>query len=595
MYYNMCGIDTDRLLPEAVSGPQTHVIIVPGNVSIYIRKGFGEMKHRICRKTVQIVMLLALLLQLVPAVRADETEPEEERRLQVGMFYGSGALDTANLENYSGCGMGYRFGYYDEDLRFVELGYTEQTRISMLKTHNIYLTGTGGYTASVTDHGVVGCYHVQLDGSYPDFGSARAVADIVDGFVAWIGGEYYVRVGSYVSASQAAAAAAEWSEAGVGETSRYGISVTATGTTDILFQFDDEGSGTGLGVEPDLTGAEDRQTWFKGFRYRGGFRYQRLEGNALTVVNVVPLESYVKGVVPYEMSPSWPIEALKAQAVCARTYALSHLNKHRSYGFDVCTGVECQVYSGVNEENEITAAAVEETAGLTLRCDGKYIDAVFSSSNGGASESAKNVWGTDFSYLQGVADPFESTIEDRISSYHWTRTFTGVQLQKLLIARGNTRCGVITAVSIAKTEMGNVYSMTFLDENGKSWTIYRETCRTALGMRSQRFGLAGGAAESEATYVNGEQVSSAEGLYAVDAEGNTTQLGGEYTVVTDSGVETVSGGGGSTAVDGSFTFLGTGYGHNVGLSQWGACAMAELGYTYQEILTFYYTGVTIEA
>lgn len=526
---------------------------------------------------------------------ATDTPPQPESggaRIRVGLYYGDSALDAANLENYSGFGSGYRFGYYNESSQFVELGRTDRTAVSILKTHNIYIARDKTYTTSPTSYGVVGCYHVQLHGSYASFAAAKAAADSVGGFVAWIGGAYYVRKGSYVSAGQAAAAAGGYTGATVGETSRYGISVTVTGTDTILFQFDDQGKGTGLGVEPDVTGAADRQTWFKDVRYRGGFRYQRLDGNRLTVVNVVELENYVKGVVPYEMSPSWALEALKAQAVCARTYVLSHLNKHRTYGFDVCTGQECQVYGGVNRENASTAAATEETSGLTIKYDGKYIDAVFSASNGGASESAKNVWGTEFGYLQGVEDPYEATIADKISDYSWTRTLTGTELQQRLIARGNTRCGVIVAVSITKTETGNVYSMTFTDVNGRNWTIYRETCRTALGMRSQRFDLLSAKSEGP-IYVNGEQ--AAGNLYVVDGSGEVTQLDGSWSILTESGVENASGSSSTSAnQNGSFDFAGTGYGHNVGLSQWGARAMAELGHTYREILTFYYTGVTIE-
>lgn len=572
------------------------------------------MKRRIFCKSVQIVMVLVMLLAFAAPAFAAEPLQEAQTVLRVGLYYKDNAMATANLENYSGAGSGYRFGYYGADMQFVPLGYTAQTQISMLKTHNIYLTASNTYSTTATDR-AVGCYHVQLPGSYQDFDSVKAAADAAGGFVAWINGVYCVRVGSYVSRTLASDAAAGYEGASVGETTKYGISVTVTGTTTILFQFDDEGTGTGLGVEPDLTGAADRQTWFKGFRYRGGFRYQRIDGGDLTVVNVVGLEDYVKGVVPYEMSPSWPLEALKAQAVCARTYALSHLNKHKTYGFDVCNGDECQVYSGVNKENTTTLASVTETAGMTMKYNGKYIDAVFSSSDGGATEAAKNVWGTDFPYLQGVVDPYEAAVADQIPNYAWTKSMTGTELQAKLVANGRTGCGVITKVTINYTEMGNVYSMTFLDNNGKSWTVYREPCRTYFGFRSQRFTLAG--ADTPGTgvpgnggsvVINGTAADASSGLYAIDGSGNLVQLGSEYAILTGSGTVTVSnaaGGNGSTGgttgggtsessgVNGVFTFQGTGFGHNVGMSQWGACAMAQQGLSYLDILTFYYTGVTV--
>ena len=112
-------------------------------------------------------------------------------------------------------------------------------------------------------------------------------------------------------------------------------------------------------------------------------------------------------------------------------------------------------------------------------------------------------------------------------------------------------------------------------------------------MRSQRFDLLSAEPE-EPVYVNGEQ-AAAGGLYAMDGSGELTQLNGSWSILTENGVETVTGSSSTGAnQSGSFVFVGTGYGHNVGLSQWGARAMAELGYTYRDILTFYYTGVTIE-
>lgn len=565
------------------------------------------MKHPFYRKTVQFVMLAALLLALIPSAGAASAGTlDDTTTIRVGLAYGDNTLPTANLEN--ALGSGYRLGYYDSGLNFVPLGYTDQVKISVLKTHNIYLTGGGDYTTSAGSSGVVGCYHVQLPGCYADFESARAAADAVGGFVAWISGTYFVRVGSYTSASQAAAAAEGYSGASMGETTKYGISVTATGTANILFQFDDGGSGTGLGILPDVSGAADPQTWFKGYKYRGGFRYQRIDGGSLTVVNVLSLGDYVKGVVPYEMSPSWPLEALKVQAVCARTYALFNMNKHRSYGFDLCNTIECQVYYGTNRENDNTFAAVMGTAGETVKYNGKCIDAVFSASNGGASESSANVWNNDFPYLQGIIDPYEALVASEIPNYNWTKSFTGAELQQRLVAKGFTRCGVITSVTITKTEMGNVYSMTFHDANGKDWTVYREKCRTYFGFSSQRFDLSDGTAGPGETgsgnvSVNGTQAGPVSGMYVVDGNGNRTQVGSDVYIITDTGTQPLTGNGGSSAgggtttgsgSNGTFVFRGSGNGHNVGMSQWGANAMARQGFGYREILTFYYTGVTIE-
>ena len=297
------------------------------------------------------------------------------------------------------------------------------------------------------------------------------------------------------------------------------------------------------------------------------------------------------------MSPSWPLEALKAQAVCARTYALSNLNKHKSYGFDICTSTDCQVYHGTNSENSTTIAAVEETAGVTVKYNGAYAQTVFSASDGGATESSENVWTEAIPYLRGVVDPYEASVADLISNYNWTSTYTGEELQAKLVAKGFTSCGVITAVSLTKTETGNVYSMTFTDANGKNWTVYKENCRTYFGFQSMRFDLADGSS-SGGIYVNGSSTGSVDGMYAIDSNGNKSVISGTPYVITGSGTQQLTGTGNGTSSSsgssGTFTFQGTGNGHNVGMSQWGAYAMAQQGFDYVDILTFYYTGVTVE-
>ena len=132
-------------------------------------------------KFVIIFFVAAICLtSMVSAVDA-EINPT----IQVGLFYGQNALPGANLENYTGSG--YRLGYFDEDLHFVTLGHTPETQISMVKTQNVSLSN-GNYvdgTGSVT----VGCYHLQMPGSYPDFESAAAAAAALQGaFPAWIEG-----------------------------------------------------------------------------------------------------------------------------------------------------------------------------------------------------------------------------------------------------------------------------------------------------------------------------------------------------------------------------------------------------------------------
>ena len=135
-----------------------------------------------------------------------------------------------------------------------------------------------------------------------------------------------------------------------------GVVVTETKSGDVLYRFSD--NGYCFGVRPI---GRHTETWCKGYKYPGGFEYRCNENGTLTVINVVDIEDYVKGVVPYEMDKDWPQAALEAQAVCARTYAAK--TRHPSLGFDVCAGTDCQVYYGRNRATAATDEAVDNTAG----------------------------------------------------------------------------------------------------------------------------------------------------------------------------------------------------------------------------------------
>lgn len=138
--------------------------------------------------------------------------------------------------------------------------------------------------------------------------------------------------------------------------------------------------------------------------FRGTIRV--VHSGGLMVINQVPLESYLRGVVPHEVSPSWPQEALKAQACAARAFAVGSLQAGRS--FDVYSDVRDQAYAGVGIEDSRTDAAVRETAGVCPTYNGKPILATYFSSSGGHTESVEHVWGGDYPYLKGVDDPYDT-------------------------------------------------------------------------------------------------------------------------------------------------------------------------------------------
>ncbi len=467
--------------------------------------------------------------------------------IKVGIYYyhatksRDSSLPAANLENVSGYGSGYQLGYYTSNREFVSLGVNlSQTRISMLRDRNMYWGSDGSYhegTGSIT----VGCYHLRLPNAYSNYQDALAAAGVysssADTFVKYWSGSFYAMVGNYTSAEAAAAGASALGISGhtVDSGSSYTITVVESGTSNILFEFV-YGMTQLLAVHP-VNSSGKQMTWFKGHKYYGDFIYSRMSGEDLTVVNILPMEDYVKGVISIEMSESWPVEALKAQAVCARTYAASHLDLYKGYGFDVTDDTYCQAYLGTERTGANVTKAVDETAGVYLTYAGEFCSTQYYSSNGGASEDNKNVNYSDVPYLKGIIDPYEEAVADRISNYRWTNSFTPSELAAKLSGYG---LASISSVKPTYSATGNMIQLDFTDINGKTQAIKRDQCRTVMGFRSIH-----------------------------------------YTVEYDSATN-------------KFVFEGAGWGHNVGMSQWGAYSMAQnYNCTYDQILNFYYTDITL--
>ena len=528
--------------------------------------------------------LICVFSVSVSAEAANET-------LKVGLYYGSNALSSANLQNE--VGSGYLVGWYDEVSRdFSSVGYLTDIKITMT---------------------VMNRYHVQMEESFATFEEALYVANQFNtGFVAYVNNMYRVRVNSFDTREQAETAAGTYTTYvwydiygavhpfyGVAvEPSATAVTVIETPTSKILFQFDCSGAKS-LGVLPN-DGAADTLTWFKGYKWYGGFEYRRSTGGNINVINVVHIDDYIKGVLPYEMSPSWPLEALKAQAVCARTYALMQTKHYKSYKFDVCNTTDCQVYYGANNANALTDQAAVETGGLVLTYDGSMAEAFYYSSNGGASESSENVWTNALPYLVGKVDPYEGMIN--IPNYTYSETYTFSQLTQLLQSKGYS-IGTVNNVYVSKTTpTGNVAELTFTDTSGKKIIIAKEKCRTVLStsmfgktqsVKSMRFTITGGSGNNY--YINSAAtgVPNVTGLYVISGNGTVSGYGGGDTyVITSSGTALLEQP--KTNASDRITIVGTGSGHNVGMSQYGAKAMAELGYTFVDILTFYYTGVNLE-
>jgi len=313
----------------------------------------------------------------------------------------------------------------------------------------------------------------------------------------------------------------------------------------------------------------------------------------------VDMENYVRCSVPYESYPSWPVETLKAQTVAARSYSATHLDKHWKYNFDLCNTADCQVYRGDERCSANSNQAVDETKGQYLAYNGKICQTFYVDSNGGASESVCNVWGssmTTYPYLKGKIDPYEADVAG--SSYSYTKTYTGKELTELLKSEGYDCADIISCEVTKLSDVGNPIEVTFTDATGRTFVFKNNKGKQVLGARSQRF-----------TITNNKD--ELKGNYFVDTEGKIAQNGDIYAIGEGSVIDKLTGGStyaitgdgqvseikNGTDIDYSavtYTISGTGNGHNVGMSQWGAYSMCKYhGKNYIEILQFYFDGTEI--
>ncbi len=330
--------------------------------------------------------------------------------------------------------------------------------------------------------------------------------------------------------------------------------------------------------------------------YRGGFECKKLSADGLTVVNIVPVESYLYSVVCREMSSSWPVEALKVQAVCARNFALGRINYHKQYGFDVCRTVCCQAYSTSADQSESVHIAVDETRGQLLFYEDKLVQAVYSSSMGSSTENVKNVWGSSFPYLVSVENPYEDT--ENIYNGKWTKTLTKSRATEIMKSRGYEIGDVIEIKALQYTDAGRVLKLLVKGTNGEK-IFERESCRTIFSEAtySQKYTVAqGGITTHPVVYVadgNGTKTKTLSSAVVLSGDKKTSSISEKY-VVSNGKKSTIYE---TEKIEGNkdtFVFSGEGWGHGVGMSQYGAKGMAEAGFGYEEILTHYYTGTHLE-
>ena len=396
-------------------------------------------------------------------------------------------------------------------------------------------------------------------------------------------------------------------------------------------------SGGGLAVGnavlamPVTATAKSGLGWEK-VRYRGRLIFVRA-GSGFTVVNEIDLENYIRGILKMEMSADWPFESLKAQAILARTYAVKNRGRFGKRGYDFDAGENSQVYRGVNAEDPRTDKAVTQTAGMVLTWDGQAADVFYHSDSGGATADVSQVWGGVRPYLTVRKEAVEYTSPNST----WQTALSQQQINSIL-TKMKQNVGNVQSVAIALLDnAGRAVQLKFTGDRGAA-TVKAHDFRMAAGSRvikSTNFqisrsgavvpvltGTPAQTAPQSAPATPRPARQSGDDLIEMTRAGIFTSVElidmlthpekrAEYKAI---GYERMKERGDVPPVSapkpeppagkpaptpppqtgsGDFVFTGRGWGHGVGLSQWGAKAMAERGMKCEDILAHYFPGTKI--
>lgn len=322
-----------------------------------------------------------------------------------------------------------------------------------------------------------------------------------------------------------------------------------------------------------------------GTKYRGSLQLINLKNGKMTIINKVGIEEYLYSVLPREMATGWPMEALKAQAVCARTYAATNIGRFKKYGFDLTDDTLSQVYGGVKAEKDDCTQAVEETRGMIVTYEGSPASVFYYATSSGESLDVYDVWGSKYPYLVSVPDLYQDdVIPDKGA---WTVNYTIEEITDKMNSLGYD-LGTITDVTIDKTSPQGAVTMMTIKGTKSSSVFERERARNILSFRSQVFTVNSHRNGGETLYIIG--ANEKKDTVDVNVLGAKQQgkLSDMY-VLGATGSKKVTFGGNVAG----FTFNGTGYGHGIGMSQNGAKGMARAGFTYDQILTHYFQGTEV--
>lgn len=389
----------------------------------------------------------------------------------------------------------------------------------------------------------------------------------------------------------------------------------APGETIVKYAFSPQAK---LIVEPSaqeggLIGVAERE----GRIYRGKMELSSYNG-FLTLVNELPLEEYLYGVVGSEMATGWPLEALKTQAVLSRTRAVSFNDK---YGIaDLSDTAVEQVYFGYGRESDDVRLAVDQTAGEVITYEGKLVESLYYSNAGGMTADGTEVWGNPVPYLRPVVSQddgpqatalvwYQVALADGRSGYVRSDLVTqngsasdGQRQATIVTDNSNVRTGPGTFFHQVLTTLSAGTNVTILaevaEDNAYSWSrgpYTAEEITAMINANQDRYNAPRIAGTVQTLTVTKRGPSGR--VMEMQANGQTITVSSpdaHRSVFLRNGATLPSTKFEVAKVGNSFVFRGTGYGHGLGVSQFGARAMAESGYDYKQILQHYYQGVQIE-
>lgn len=366
-------------------------------------------------------------------------------------------------------------------------------------------------------------------------------------------------------------------------------------------------------------------------KWRGGLSVHKDKDAKLIPINDIDIEDYIKGVVAIEMPHSWHEEALKTQAICSRTYALSTLGTYKKHGFDFDSSTRFQAYGGYLSEKESTNRAVEETKGIVIKHNGKPVSAFFSADNGGYTSNSSDVFFANLPYFKAKEDPY--TLH---STKKWTYKINDEIFQSIVQESEKYKnIGKLKDISLLSKNSSNKISEILIKAENGEIKLKKAEIRKFFGygniksLNANLFKSGDSIKESikktaEDNEIKNKEkkeekfsVISSSGVYQKSK--NSTKIltftAGEKSVISLSkniGILTklakkvlffdnkVAKGSKvninqpkfeQSLKNGEFMFKGTGYGHGLGLSQVGAKVMANQGNNYEKILNFYFTDV----